>query len=74
MIINDYVELSVLVNADGIHLGQSDANLMLTREKIGKHKLIGLSVNNFQDIINANNLPIDYIGVGPIFILLINLR
>ncbi|MDR0467891.1 MAG: thiamine phosphate synthase [Campylobacteraceae bacterium] len=70
IIVND--NLSLVEYCDGIHLGQEDilkygediniASLHV-REKIGK-KIFGLTVHNEEEILIANNLCIDYVGLG----------
>jgi len=70
LIINDTIELIEYV--DGLHIGQEDirvydSNLYkaidIIREKIG-NKLLGLSTHNREEIIEANELDLDYIGLG----------
>lgn len=67
LIINDNVSLAKEIDADGVHLGQDDGNILEARKILGNDKIIGATVNSKQEIINSNKLPIDYIGVGAIF-------
>ncbi|MCE2992681.1 MAG: thiamine phosphate synthase [Alphaproteobacteria bacterium] len=67
LIINDHVSLCTELDAAGIHLGQSDQDPREARVLLGSHKIIGLSIDNLQQAFLANDLPIDYIGVGAIF-------
>lgn len=67
LIINDNIDLCLQLDASGVHLGQKDGDPAKARYILGPDKIIGLSVNNFTQIENSNNLPIDYIGVGAIF-------
>ena len=67
LIINDSVELCLALEADGVHLGQTDGDITEARAKIGETKILGLSTNNLDQVKIANFLPIDYIGVGAIF-------
>ncbi|MDR1555292.1 MAG: thiamine phosphate synthase [Campylobacteraceae bacterium] len=71
LIIND--DITLIDYCDGIHLGQDDilnfANdinkaASLVRDIIGTKKLFGLSTHNTEEIVTANCLPIDYIGLG----------
>ena len=68
MIVNDNVDLALEIQADGIHVGQSD---MAVSEILAKRKgkmLLGLSTNNWAELLAAkDNDNIDYLGVGPIF-------
>ncbi|AFM02676.1 thiamine-phosphate diphosphorylase [Bernardetia litoralis DSM 6794] len=66
-IINDRVDIALAVNADGIHLGQKDMPHSIARKLLGKDKIIGLSVSNTQQAIDANTMDVDYIGISPIF-------
>ncbi len=67
LIINDRVDIALAVDADGVHLGQSDMPVTIARQLLGPDKIIGLSVENFEQIKEANLLDIQYIGVSPIF-------
>ncbi len=67
LIINDRVDVALAVDADGVHLGQSDMHALLARKLLGENKIIGLSVENEQQLIEATQLPIDYIGLSAIF-------
>jgi thiamine-phosphate pyrophosphorylase len=67
LIINDNLELAIELDAEGVHLGQSDGNPVRAREKLGVNKLIGVSIDNLADLQQANQLPIDYVGIGAIF-------
>ena len=67
LIINDRVDVALAVDADGVHLGQSDMPVHLARKLIGPDKLLGLSIENEQQLIEANQLPLDYIGLSAIF-------
>ncbi|KAA0547481.1 thiamine phosphate synthase [Bacillus sp. BGMRC 2118] len=65
-IVNDDLELALLLDADGIHIGQNDLPIEIVREKMG-HKIIGLSCHNVQEAKAAIQKGTDYIGVGPMF-------
>jgi len=67
LIINDRVDVALAVDADGVHLGQSDMSVKLARKLIGPDKLLGLSIENEQQLHEANELPLDYIGLSAIF-------
>lgn len=67
LIINDRVDIALAVDADGVHLGQSDIPVTIARQLLGPDKIIGLSVENFEQIKEANQLDIQYIGISPIF-------
>ncbi|MBQ0119164.1 MAG: bifunctional hydroxymethylpyrimidine kinase/phosphomethylpyrimidine kinase [Bacteroidales bacterium] len=67
LIINDRVDVALAVDADGVHIGQSDMPYKEVRRLMGKDKIIGLSVESMQDIDVANSLDVDYIGISPLF-------
>lgn len=65
-IINDFVDLALLVDADGVHVGQDDLPVPAVRQLVGD-KIIGLSTHSPEQAKQAMELGADYIGVGPIF-------
>lgn len=65
-IVNDFVELALEVDADGIHVGQDDASLREIREKF-QEKIIGVSVHNEKELVEAVKGGADYVGIGPIY-------
>lgn len=67
LIINDRVDIALAVDADGLHIGQSDMPYSVARKLLGKDKIIGLSVENIHQAIEANALDVDYIGLSPVF-------
>lgn len=66
-IINDLVELACQIGADGVHVGQDDAEAGDVRLRIGKEKLLGVSVHSVKEARLAAEAGADYIGMGPIF-------
>ncbi len=67
LIVNDNIELAILLGAEGVHLGQQDGDVIQARSRLGNHKIIGITVNSLAELHTANQLPIDYIGIGAIF-------
>jgi len=67
LIINDRVDVALAVDADGVHLGQSDMPPGLARRLMGPEAVIGLSVDTREQAAAANELDVDYLGVGPIY-------
>ena len=67
LIINDRVDVALAADADGVHIGQSDMKYEDARRLLGNDKIIGLSVENINDIDIANTLDVDYIGISPVF-------
>ena len=67
-IVNDHVDIAILVDADGVHIGQDDMDPSDVRKLIGDNKIIGLSTHSEEQGMKAYlNPDVDYIGVGPIF-------
>lgn len=66
-IVNDRCDLALAVEADGVHLGQSDLPYEDARRVMGPGKLIGLSAHTAEQVQDAERLQPDYIGFGPIF-------
>lgn len=67
LIINDRVDVALAVDAHGVHIGQSDISYEDARRLLGPDKIIGLSVESFEDIEVANTLDVDYIGISPVY-------
>ncbi len=68
LIINDRLDISQAVDADGVHIGQSDLPAGIVRTILGKDKIIGLSVEDIQQAHEANKMDIDYIALSPVFL------
>lgn len=67
LIINDRLDIALAVDAEGLHIGQSDLPYSVARKLLGPDKIIGLSVETLEDSKLANSLDIDYIGISPVF-------
>ena len=69
LIIDDFVDLAIAVDADGVHVGQDDLPPQVVRKLLGNDKIIGLSTHNPQQLEQANMIKdiIDYIGTGPVY-------
>lgn len=67
LIINDRVDVALAIDADGVHLGQSDMPYTDARRILGKEKIIGLSVETLDQALEAEKLDVDYLGVSPVF-------
>ncbi len=68
LIINDRVDVAMAIDADGLHLGQSDMHWKMARRLLGPDKIIGLSIEKPEQLKEANEADIDYIGISPVFI------
>lgn len=67
LIINDRLDIALAVDADGLHIGQSDLPWQIARELLGENKILGLSVENMKQAHIANLANVDYIGISPVF-------
>ncbi len=65
--VNDRCDLAMAVEADGVHLGQTDLPLALARNLVGHDMLIGASTHNTEQVQKATEEGADYLGFGPIF-------
>jgi thiamine-phosphate pyrophosphorylase len=66
-IINDRIDIAMAVEADGVHLGQDDMDIVTARRLLGDFAIIGNSTHKPEDAFNAMANGADYIGVGPVF-------
>jgi len=67
IIINDRVDIALASNADGVHLGQEDLSPVEARRLLGKGAIIGFSTHSVRQAIEAIDLPVDYVAIGPVF-------
>lgn len=66
-IVNDHLDIALICEADGIHIGQDDLPPAEVRKLAGPGMIIGLSTHNPRQALEAVRAGVDYIGVGPIF-------
>ncbi|WP_096435587.1 thiamine phosphate synthase [Alteribacter populi] len=66
-IINDHIDLAVSIDADGLHIGQEDVDVKTARKRIGKNKILGVSIHSIEEAYEAVNHGADYLGIGPLF-------
>ncbi len=67
LIINDRLDIALACGAEGVHIGQTDMPYEQTRRLMGPDALIGLSVETWEQVEEAEGLDLAYIGVSPIF-------
>lgn len=67
LIINDRLDVALAIGADGVHLGQDDADVHKARRLLGPEAHIGLSISRPGEVTSADPQVIDYVGLGPIF-------
>ena len=66
-IINDNVDIALSLDADGVHVGQSDMEALDVRKKLGPNKIIGVSAATREQAVLAEAHGADYLGVGAVF-------
>ena len=66
-VINDDVDIALQMDADGVHVGQSDMEAGDVRAKLGPDKIIGVSTQTVEQAILAEKHGADYLGVGAVF-------
>ena len=66
-VINDDVQIALDMDADGVHVGQSDMEAGDVREKLGEGKIIGVSAQTVEQAVLAQKRGADYLGVGAVF-------
>lgn len=66
-LVNDRVDIALASEADGVHLGQSDMPCLAARKLLGYEKIIGVTVHNLAEALQAESIGADYLGVSPIF-------
>jgi thiamine-phosphate pyrophosphorylase len=67
LIINDRLDIAQAVEADGVHLGQTDMPLYMAKDILGDSMLIGISAESLEDAVAAEKGGADYLGVSPIY-------
>ena len=67
LIINDRIDIAIACDADGVHIGQSDMPYEYARKLLGKDKIIGLSIESFEEALKAEEFDLDYIAISPVF-------
>lgn len=66
-VINDNVDIAAEIDADGVHVGQSDMEAGDVRKKLGPDKIIGVSAQTIEQALRAQAHGADYLGVGAVF-------
>jgi len=67
LIINDRVDVALAVDAEGVHVGQSDMPCDVTRALVGPDKIVGVSAATIEEARKAESDGADYIGTGAVF-------
>ena len=67
LVVNDRTDIALAVDADGVHVGQSDMPVAQARALLGPGKIIGLSIASAMQMARPDAAQADYLGIGPIF-------
>jgi len=67
LIINDRIDVALASGANGVHIGQDDMPYAEARRLMGPKAIIGLSVETWDDVVKAEALDVNYLGVSPVF-------
>ena len=67
LILNDWPDLAVEADFDGVHVGQQDISPAAARAIVGGEKMVGVSTHNVAQLRAADGEPVDYIAIGPVF-------
>jgi thiamine-phosphate pyrophosphorylase len=67
LIINDRIDIALACGAQGVHLGQSDLPVHAARKLLPPEVFIGWSVETMDEVLHSATLPVDYLGVSPVF-------
>lgn len=67
LIVNDRVDIALAVDAEGVHVGQSDMPIEIVRKLIGPGKIVGLSCSRREYVLAPDTETADYLGIGPLY-------
>lgn len=67
LILNDRADIALAAGASGVHVGQDDLPPGLARKMLGGGKLVGFSTHTLDQLRDADQQPVDYIALGPVF-------
>lgn len=67
LIIDDRVDIALAVNAEGVHVGQSDMPVHIARKLMGDDKIVGATAKTVPQALEAHEQGADYLGVGAIY-------
>jgi thiamine-phosphate pyrophosphorylase len=67
LILNDWPELALAAEFDGVHVGQRDVSPVQARAIVGPGKIVGVSTHSEAQLRMADREPVDYLAIGPVF-------
>mgnify|MGYP006306200455 CR=1 FL=1 len=66
-VVNDRIDVALAVGADGVHIGQDDMPYSIARRLMGPDAIIGVTVHDVRESVEAERMGADYLGLSPIF-------
>ncbi len=66
-VVNDRLDIALAIDADGVHVGQSDLPVEDARRLLGPDRIVGLSITNTAEILRPDAAAADYLGLGPVY-------
>ena len=67
LLVNDRIDLAAAIDADGVHLGQTDLPVSVARERLGQSAVVGVSASTVEQAREAEAAGADYLGVGAVY-------
>ena len=67
LIVDDRVDVAVAAGAEGVHVGRHDLSAAVARQLLGSKRIVGGTANGLDEARRCFGLPLDYLGVGPVF-------
>lgn len=67
LVVNDRVDVALASGTRAVHLGRDDLDPRLARERLGDDAIVGVTANGLEEARRVARLPVDYLGVGPVF-------
>lgn len=67
LIVNDSLKVALAAEAEGLHIGQDDGDIVSIREALGKESILGVSAHTVEEAVLAEKAGADYLGLGAVF-------
>jgi len=67
VIVNDRIDIALVTDAAGVHIGQTDLPPIEARRIVGLDRIVGVSTHSLEQASLADRLPVDYVAFGPVF-------
>ncbi|ELY36469.1 thiamine phosphate synthase [Natronorubrum tibetense] len=67
LIVNDRIDIAQAIDADGVHVGQSDLPVTVARDLFGPDAVVGCSTSTVEEALEAEAAGADYLGIGAVY-------